>query len=260
VIKLDRTKTSNGPTGLCWGRQPSLSVLEENPSICYKIVLSVSFGGALAEKVEKIAKSDGIPLERADNKVLDKLSGDGNHQGIIIKIKSVESMTLSDLLNGLDKAKPCLLVVADHIQDPQNLGAIIRTAEASGASAVIFPTRRASAPNGTVIKTSAGSALRVPLVSVVNISRTLSELKKNAFWVVGLDHRTEHSIWDDKMPSRLALIVGSEGSGLSRLASENCDELRRIPMDGFIASLNASVAAAIGMYEWSRTFMESKGL
>lgn len=250
-------KDPKNTTGLCWGRQPSISVLEENPSVCLKVILSKSLRGTFVERVGRIAEAKGIPVERADIKVLDKLSGEEKHQGIIIKIKPTAPLILGDLLTELDSADSCLLIVLDHIQDPQNLGAIIRTAEAAGASGVIFPTKRASSPNGTVIKTSAGSALRVPLIGVVNISRTLSDLKKKAFWVVGLDQNTEHDIWAEKMPSKLALVVGSEGHGLSRLVSETCDELRRIPMKGHIASLNASVAAAIGMYEWSRTFMGS---
>ena len=132
------------------------------------------------------------------------------------------------------------------------MGAIIRSAEVAGADGVIFPDRRSASINGTVLKVSAGAALRLPLISVVNLSRTIDRVKEMGYWSIGLHQEGEHSIWDNAMPSRLALVLGSEGKGLTRLVRERCDELRSIPMKGTTGSLNVSVAAAIGIFEWLR--------
>lgn len=253
---MNNNRISRKTSELCWGRQPVLTLLESDPSRCQKILLSESGGKGFSEKIEALASKYNIILERVNTKILEKLSEGENHQGIIVKMSSLEPLDLKDLLVSLDPEQACMLIVLDHIQDPHNLGAIIRSAEASGSSGVIFPSRRASTANATVIKTSAGSALRTPLVGVVNVSRTLMELQKNNFWVVGLDHRAKETLWTEDMPSRLALVVGSEGQGISRLVLTKCDETRRIPMAGQTASLNASVAAALGMFEWTRTFLK----
>lgn len=255
MIILIRKKNQGKETELCWGRQPVLTLVDEYPSMCLKILLSDSINKAFSDRVDELASLNNISLERVSVRILDKLSNGENHQGIVVRMKSFEPLDLDDFLNGLEPAKPCLVIILDHIQDPHNLGAIIRSAEAAGASGVVFPSKRSSSPTGTVIKVSAGSALRVPLICVVNISRTLMQLQKAGFWLVGLDHRADQGLWDVPMPSRLGLVIGSEGDGLSRLVTTKCDELRSIPMAGHTASLNASVAAAVGMYEWSRQFL-----
>ena len=152
-----------------------------------------------------------------------------------------------------DKNSPALLVILDHIEDPHNLGAIIRSAEAGGAAGVIFAKKRSAAPNDTVIKTSAGASLRLPLIQVSNIINTIERLKELNFWIVGLSEKSETSIWSKDLPERCVLVVGAEGSGISRLVIEHCDILAKIPIknDG-VGSLNASVAAALGIFEWSR--------
>ena len=165
-----------------------------------------------------------------------------------------KTLELDDFLRELDDKAPVLVVILDHIEDPHNLGAIIRSAEAGGASAVIHAKRRSAIPNGTVIKTSAGASLRLPVIQVVNISRTIERLKESGFWAVGLSEKSERSIWNEKFPERCALVVGAEGSGLSRLVREMCDMTSRIPIKGGVGSLNASVAAALGIFEWARTY------
>ena len=255
MIILVNIKNPRNGTELCWGRQPVLTLLSEFPSKCVKVLLSESADKTFSHRVEEITSAKNIVLEKVHAGVLEKLSKGENHQGIVVRMEAFEPIDLDDFIHGLDPDKPSMLIILDHIQDPHNLGAIIRSAEAAGASGVIFPSKRSSSPTGTVIKISAGSALRVPLICVVNISRTLQLLQKAGFWIVGLDHNGERGIWEDDMPSRLGLVVGSEGEGLSRLAASKCDELRSIPMSGKTASLNASVAAAIGMYEWTREFM-----
>ena len=153
----------------------------------------------------------------------------------------------------LEGKTSALIVVLDHIEDPHNLGAIIRSAEAGGASGVISAKRRSALPTDTVIKTSAGASLRLPLVQVANITRTIEQLKAANFWTVGLDAKAQSSIWSEPLPERTALVVGAEGEGLSRLVAETCDMLRKIPINQEgVSSLNASVAAALGIFEWAR--------
>ena len=176
------------------------------------------------------------------------------HQGVICTLNPVKPVELDEFLREIPEG-PALVVVLDHIEDPHNLGAVIRSAEAGGALCVIHAKRRAAIPNDTVIKTSAGAALRLPVIQVVNITRTLEALKAKNFWTVGLDAESKTSIWDEKLPERTALVIGAEGFGLSRLVSESCDMLMKIPIKKDSAgSLNASVAAALGIFEWSRSY------
>jgi len=159
---------------------------------------------------------------------------------------------LGDFLSSLPSGGPLLVVVLDHVQDPHNLGAVARTAEACGAKGVLFPKRRGALPGGTVVKVSAGAALRLPMVGVNNVVQTVKELQESGFWTIGLDNRMGRSLWSEPMPERTALVVGAEGEGLSRLVSDTCDEIVRIPLTGETGSLNASVACAVGMFEWAR--------
>ena len=163
------------------------------------------------------------------------------------------SSALEPFLKALPAEAPALIVVLDHVEDPHNLGAIVRSAEAAGAAAAVYSRRRSALPGGTVVKTSAGASLRLPMIPVVNVVRTLEQLQAAGFWIVGLEGRAEVSLWEDEVPARLALVVGAEGEGLSRLVSESCDQLLRVPIQGGVGSLNASVAAALGMFEWRRT-------
>ena len=150
----------------------------------------------------------------------------------------------------------CLLIILDHVEDPHNLGAIIRSAEAGGASGVIYPKKRAAVANDTVIKTSAGASLRLPLIQTANITNTIEKLKELNFWIIGLSEKSEKSIWSEKLPERCALVAGAEGSGISRLVMEHCDMLMKIPIQKESAgSLNVSVATALGIFEWSRNFL-----
>ena len=184
--------------------------------------------------------------------MLDKISNGENHQGVICELKPVKYFELDEFINNL-KSERALIVILDHIEDPHNLGAIIRTAEAGGASCVIFPKDRAALPSGTVIKTSAGASLRLPLIQVVNINSAIEKLKNKNFWVLGLDEKSNINIYDEKFPDKTALIIGAEGSGISRLVKKNCDILLRIPIkSGGVGSLNASVAASLGIFEWTK--------
>ena len=240
---------------ICRGRKPVLDLLAKSPERCAKLIIANNVRPPFLDELLDLARSVNVTWQVAAPEALDKLSGGEKHQGVICRLVQARTVGLDELLRSLEGESRALLVVLDHIEDPHNLGAVIRSAEAGGASAVISAKRRSAIPNDTVIKTSAGASLRVPLVQVSNITRTLEALKTANFWTVGLDGNAESSIWAESLPERTALVVGAEGAGLSRLVSETCDMLKKIPIkqEG-VSSLNASVAAALGIFEWSRNF------
>ncbi len=167
----------------------------------------------------------------------------GNHQGIILDIDDFKYSSLEEVLSNVRNEYP-LLVMLDHLEDPHNLGAIIRTSEALGVDGIIIPNKRSISVNGTVIKTSAGAISNIPIIEVSNLVNTMNILKKKGFWFVGTDMNGEdYSTLDYKMP--LCLVIGSEGSGMSNLVRKTCDYIVSIPMKGKVNSLNASVASAI---------------
>ena len=241
-------------TDICRGRKPVIDLLTKSPSRCAKLLVADNVRPPFLDELLDLARQQNITWQVVKPEALDKLSGGEKHQGVICRLTQAKTVELADFLLGIANKKSALVVVLDHIEDPHNLGAIIRSAEAGGAAGVISAKRRSAVPNDTVIKTSAGASLRVPLIQVANITRTLEALKAADFWTVGLDAEAQNSIWIEPLPDRTALVVGAEGFGISRLVGETCDMLRKIPiMQEGVSSLNASVAAALGIFEWSRT-------
>ena len=178
---------------------------------------------------------------------LDHASKRGAHQGVVAEVERRTEATLEDLASA-DKGAP-LIVVLDEVEDPQNVGAILRTVDACGGSGVVRQTRRAASLEGAAAKASAGAVNHVPVADVVNIARALDELKKAGVWTVGLDAKAKMAYyeWDLTLPT--ALVVGAEGHGLRRLVKERCDQVVGIPMLGHVGSLNVSVATAVVLYE-----------
>ncbi|MBQ7593435.1 MAG: 23S rRNA (guanosine(2251)-2'-O)-methyltransferase RlmB [Synergistaceae bacterium] len=243
---------------ICRGRKPVLDLLAKTPSRCSKLLIANNVRPPFLDELLDLARSVNVTWQIVAPEALDKISLGEKHQGVICRLTQTKVVELDEFLKGIDASSPALVVVLDHIEDPHNLGAVIRSAEAGGASCVIYAKRRSAIPNDTVIKTSAGASLRVPLISVANITRTIEKLKAANFWTVGLDAKASSSIWSEKLPERCALVIGAEGEGLSRLVSENCDMLVKIPIkDEGVSSLNASVAAALGIFEWSRNIASS---
>lgn len=167
----------------------------------------------------------------------------GNHQGIVLDIEDFKYSKLSDVLN------KDFVVILDHLEDPHNFGAIIRTCEAAGVDAIIIPKNRSVSVNSTVMKVSAGAINNVTVVEVNNLVTAINELKENGYWIYGTDMDNSEVYTDVKYDSKVALVIGNEGNGISRLVRENCDFVINIPMIGKINSLNASVAAGIIIYE-----------
>jgi len=227
--------------------------LKDSPERVQKIYLGKNVSDRFSLQIGALAEKGKVVVQRVAPEILTEMCGTSNHQGVACRSGDVPMLDLQDILPGFsEKKEPLLLVLLDHVQDPHNLGAVVRTAEACGATAVLFPKRRAALPGGTVVKVSAGAALRVPMVAVNNVTQTVKELQQNGFWTIGLDNRKGRSLWSEPLPEKTLLVVGSEGEGLSRLVAETCDEIVKIPVAGSTGSLNASVACAVGMFEWAR--------
>ena len=196
------------------------------------------------------AKRAGAVVVDCDRRKLDGLSVTHSHQGVIALTAARPYADIKDLLNlAREKNEPPFIVVCDEISDPHNLGAIIRTAEAAGAHGVVIPKRRSAGVTAVVSKTSAGAAEHVLVARAVNITSALETLKENGVWIFGTSAGAGKPLWNTDFKGAAAIVIGSEGGGMSRLVRENCDFIVNIPMYGKMSSLNASVSAAILMYE-----------
>ena len=196
------------------------------------------------------ARAAGIVVVDADKRKLDAMSRTHSHQGVIALGAVREYVTVETILEAAAaKGEKPLVVVCDEISDPHNLGAILRTAECAGAHGVIIPKRRSAGLTAIVAKTSAGAVSYVPVARVANVAATLNDLKKQGLWVFGTAAAGTTSLYDADLKGGAAIVIGSEGDGMSRLVAETCDFLVSIPMKGRISSLNASAAAAILLYE-----------
>lgn len=196
------------------------------------------------------ARQQGAVLAEVDRHKLDAMSRTHAHQGIIAVAAVREYASVEDLLQAArDRGEPPLLVVCDELSDPHNLGAVIRTADAAGAHGVIIPKRRSAGLTAVVAKTSAGAVSHLPVARVANLPSLLKQLKKEGLWIFGAAADGPVSLYEADLKGPAAIVIGSEGSGMSRLVAETCDVLVRIPMKGKLNSLNASAAAAILLYE-----------
>ena len=198
--------------------------------------------------IEK-AKKLGIVVQQADPAKLDKMTDGANHQGVVAMVSAYEYVSVKDILKKAEEnGKAPFVIICDKITDPHNLGAIIRTASCVGADGVIIPKHRSAGMNSVVMKTSAGAAEYTPVAKVTNIAATIDELKEAGLWITAAD-MDGVPMYDIDFKGSIGLVIGSEGSGVSRLVREKCDFIASIPMLGQINSLNASVAAGVLMYE-----------
>ena len=190
-----------------------------------------------------LLRAKKIKINFVDELQLDR-KVDGNHQGIILEVDDIKTITLTDYLNMTKDKKNPLLVMLDHLEDPHNFGAIIRTCEALGVDGIIIPNDRSVGVNGTVVKTSAGAIVYTNIIRVPNLTSTITKLKDYGYWFIGTDMEgTNYNELDYNMP--VCLIIGNEGHGMSKIVKNNCDFIATIPMKGQINSLNASVSCAI---------------
>ena len=231
------------------GRNPILEALKAKRTI-NKIFVSKGEREGSIRQIIAMAREKKIIITEVDHNVIESMSSTKSHQGIIAFVAVKEYVEVDDILNiAQDKGQPPFIIILDEIADPHNFGAILRTANAVGAHGVIIPKRRAIGLTSAVSKASAGAIEYVPVARVTNIAQTIEYLKKNNVWVVGTDSTGEKAFYDSDLKGAIALVVGSEGEGMGKLIREKCDFVVNIPMQGQISSLNASVAAAIVMYE-----------
>ena len=231
------------------GRNSVLELLESEKDI-NKIYVTRGEKQGSINKIIGRAKGKGIVLVEVDKSKLDEMSQTGNHQGVIAIVPPFEYCEVKDILDeAKNKNEQPFILILDGIEDPHNLGAIIRTAETAGVHGVIIPKRRAASVNSTVNKVSAGAVEHMKVARVNNINDTIRYLKDNGLWIIGTDGKAENYYYEQDLTGPIALVIGSEGYGMNRLVSENCDILVKIPMMGKITSLNASVSAGIVTYE-----------
>ena len=240
-------------TNTVYGLIPVLEMLRAGGTQLEQITVSEAARHERLRELLDLAKQARIPVHRAPRNAIDRMLPGVTHQGVVARVAAAKYSDPDDLLEQIGKQvnngeKPLVLGV-DAVEDPRNLGAILRTAECAGVGAVFIPERRAVGLTGTVAKAAAGALARIPVARVVNLVQLIEQLKQRNIWVIGAaaDGNSDYTEWDWTVPS--ALFVGSEGSGLHRLVKERCDALVRIPVRGQIDSLNVSVATGVILYE-----------
>lgn len=239
-------------SGQIEGRIPVLEALKAGREINKLLVAKGAREGSILQVIG-VAREAGVIIQEVDRARLDQLAEGRNHQGVIAMVAAHTYADVDDIFAAAQaKGEDPLILVLDGIEDPQNLGSLLRTADAVGAHGVIIPERRAAGLTETVAKVSAGAVEYVPVARVVNITRTLAELKERGVWVVGTHQDAKELYHQARLTGPLAVVIGGEGKGIGRLVSENCDFMVRLPMLGHVTSLNAAVAGAILVYEIRR--------
>ena len=226
---------------LVYGKNVAIEYLQKNKKI-KKIWIQDSFND---QTILSLIQKRQIGYKKCQKIELDRLAN-GVHQGIILEVEDYQYASLSDFLKNPNDG---FLIILDHIEDPHNLGAIIRTCEAAGVDGIILPKDRSATVNATVLKTSVGTTENVKIAQVTNLVQAIQELKESGYWIVGTDMTNSTDYRKIDYTGKTAIIIGNEGSGMSRLVRESCDFIARIPMYGKVNSLNASVSAGIMIYE-----------
>lgn len=231
------------------GRNPVIEALKSNREIDKILIAKGNKEGSI-KKIIAMAKEKGVVVQYVDKNKINQISTSHAHQGVIAYVAAYKYYDVDEIIDrARSKNEDVFLVILDEITDPHNLGSIIRTANAAGVHGIIIPKRRSVGLTTTVAKTSAGAIEYVPVSKVTNISRTIDYLKEQGIWVIGADMDGENIHYNSNLKGNIAIVVGSEGQGMSRLVKEKCDFLVKLPMKGEVSSLNASVAASILMYE-----------
>ena len=246
-FKKNKNNSDDVRSDLILGRNPVIEALKANKPVDILFVNSEA-GGSIS-LICKMAKERNVPIKQVNDQKLNSMSNGASHQGVIAVGACAEYVEVQDILDiAADKGEDPFIIICDEIEDPHNLGAIIRTAEAAGAHGVIIPKRRSASLNFTVNKTSAGAASWLPVARVANLAATIDDLKDKGVWIYGTDGAGQNYS-EVSLDGPIGLVIGSEGFGMGRLIKDKCDFLLSLPMAGKITSLNASVAAGIFMYE-----------
>jgi 23S rRNA (guanosine2251-2'-O)-methyltransferase len=228
------------------GIHPVLEALRAHRPL-ERVLVAKGISGPRIEEIVALCRELAIPVRFEPREALDRMAGSAVHQGVVALGAAQRHADLDELIE-----QAHMLVVLDGVEDPHNLGAIIRTAHAAGADAIVVPERRAAGLTETVSKAAAGALEHLPVARVTNISRTLEDLKERGFWIYGLDERGDQDYARVEYTEPAVLVLGGEGKGLHDLVRRRCDFLVRIPLAGKISSLNVSVAAGIVLFEWKR--------
>jgi 23S rRNA (guanosine2251-2'-O)-methyltransferase len=225
------------------------ALLLRRPERALRLKLAAGRDDARLREIVELATRHGVAIERSDARALKQLLGDAVHQGIVAEVASLPPWTEDDLLTSLANAHEPLVLALDGVQDPHNLGACLRTADACGALAVVVPKDRAAQLTPAVRKVAAGAAETTPVVAVTNLVRCLGLLKQAGMWVVGAEAQADRRPQDVDLRTGSVLVLGAEGAGLRKLTRQNCDFVVRLPLLGAVESLNVSVAAGMLLYE-----------
>ena len=236
---------------IIYGKNPVKEAISQTLSKIEEILISQELEKERISDIIRLAREKNVKVSFLPRDAISRITGTSSHQGIAARISEFEYSNVDNILsNAKKKGERLLIILLDHIEDPQNLGAIIRTVNVLGAHGVIIPKDRAASVTPAVVKASAGAVSFVPIARVVNLVITIRDLKKKGVWIVGADQSATKSVFEEELGTLdLALVVGSEGKGLTRLVREECDFLVSIPNLGEVSSLNASVAAGIMIYE-----------
>lgn len=237
-----------------WGVNPVLEALRAHPEQMEQLyVAEGSLGARAASEIFSRARETGVRVQKVPREKLHKLAEGGVHQGVVAELKAFDYAELEDLLEAAEASgRPALIVALDGVQDPHNFGAILRSAHALGAHGVVIPKDRSVGVTGVVAKASAGAIEHCPVARVTNLSRALEELKKAGLWIAAADPDSKEDLWTANLDGPICLVVGAEGPGIREGVLSHCDFKLRIPMEGNVASLNASVSASILLYEVAR--------
>lgn len=265
LMQKDQTKRheqnsfKGGNTDILEGRNPVLEALKSERSINKILVAKGDREGSI-NQIIALAKDKGVVVQEVDKVKIDSLSESHGHQGVIALTAVKEYVEVDDILEiAVSKGEPPFIIILDGVKDGYNLGSILRTADAVGAHGVVIPKRRAVGLTPVVSKASAGAVEYVPVARVTNVAQTIEYLKSKNVWIAGTDLTGDKQFYKSDLTGSIALVIGSEGEGMSRLVAERCDFVVNIPMKGEISSLNAAVAGAVVMYEVLKQ-RENRGL
>ena len=242
---------------IIYGLNPVMEALRGSRQI-YELFVAGSTSDKRMEKLLKLAAERKVPVRQREKADLTRLCGIDHHQGVALKVEPFPYADLDDILAELKDASDGLILVLDSVQDPHNLGALIRSAACAGAHAVVIPKDRAAGVTAAAEKASAGAAGTIPVAQVTNISQALGELKKAGFWIFGADGSARRNLYEQDLTGPVALVIGGEGEGIRPLVRKGCDQLVSIPMQGGVNSLNASVAGGILLFEVVRQRLTGK--
>lgn len=241
----DRRPTAN----IIAGRNPVIEALRAG-TIIERVVILAGVKGDIIERIRTMAKRNRVPCVEVGKQKFRDLVSDTTTQGVVAIVGTKAYVELDDILKvAEERNEPPFILILDEIEDPQNLGALIRTAECAGVHGAVIPKHHAASVNQTVAKTSAGASEHLPVAKVTNIVNTMEELKQKGLWIIGTDSDAEKTYADVDYTMPIAIIVGNEGKGIRQLVKERCDFVVKIPVYGKVESLNASVAGALVMYE-----------